>query len=158
MIASLIDQKTLENWREKYWRLFSIHEIDNDVAVRLFGAAILLGFVVTFKNWENSYTTTLLAAQNGDALCWPFFQGCYNWFFTSARPYGYSQNIIYMALLGVIFAAAYGLLAKKYTLAHACMVILLLWKLYVTSINYRFNANFDYYHTTFNHYLPFHPA
>lgn len=139
----------LSRIEERYKKLFSLNEINNDVAVRLFGAAVLLGFLVTFKNWEGSLATTVTAVESGRAVCWPFFQGCYDWFFMDGRPFGYTQNTIFMLMLGVIFLSAYGLLAQRYVLAHVCIFILFLWKFYLTSLNYSYSPNYDYYHTAF---------
>lgn len=133
----------------RYNWLFSLHEVDKDVALRLFGGAVLIGFIMSFRGWEGNYATSLPAALNGDALCWPFLQNCYDWFFMDRRPYGYIQNTIFMVMLGLIFTAAYGLLAKKYSIAHLCILILFIWKLYLISINYNINANYDYYHNAF---------
>ena len=134
---------------KRYQAFFNLHEISNDLAVRLFGAAVLLGFLVTFKGWEGSFYTTFAATEQGAAICWPFFQSCYDWFFMTARPFGYIQNTIYMGFLGVIFLAAYGLLTQRYLLAHACILLLFLWKFYLTAINYYYSANYDYYQTAF---------
>ncbi len=142
---------------DSYQKLFSLHEINKDLAIRLFGAAILLGFIVSFKGWESSYLSTLNAANNGDAICWPMFQGCYDLFFMNRRPHGYIQNTIFMSMLGLIFVAAYGLIAKKYVTAHFCILILFIWKAYLTSINYMANGNFDYYHTAFTFIFLFLP-
>ncbi|HPF77962.1 MAG TPA: hypothetical protein PLF01_01600 [Alphaproteobacteria bacterium] len=151
MISALSERfgPRLSKLKDAYWRMFSIKEIENDVAVRLFGGAVLIGFLVSFKNWEGNWGTTIMAKLNGSALCWPTFQSCYNWIFMDARPEGYTQNTIFMLMLGVIFLAAYALLSKKYTLAHVSIFILFLWKLYVTSISYRYSANYDYYQTSF---------
>ena len=134
---------------EIYKKLFSIDEISNDLAVRLFGGAVLLGFLASFRGWEGNAVTALPGVTDGAALCWPFLQNCYDWIFMTVRPYGYVQNTIFMIMLGVIFMGSYGLIAKRYTLAHVCIFILFLWKMYIVSINYRYNANYDYYQTTF---------
>ena len=144
---------TSDNFRDRfcarYIKIFSLHEANHDVAVRLFGAAVLLGFLMHFKGWENNWQTTINAVEGSSFLCWPFFQGCESLFFMDARPYGYTQNTIFMAMLGVIFTAAYALLAKRMVMAHACLLVLFLWKIYLTSINYSLNANYDYYQTGF---------
>ena len=125
---------------EAYKTIFSLHEISNDLAVRLFGGAVLLGFLASFRGWEGNSLTALPAAANGAVLCWPFLQNCYDWVFMTIRPYGYMQNTIFMIMLGVIFTGAYGLIAKRYTLAHVCVFILFLWKMYIVSISYHYNG------------------
>ncbi len=91
----------------------------------------------------------MMAAENAGSVCWATFQNCYDWFFMTARPYGYVQNIIFMGMFGVIFLGVYSLFMRHYTLAHVCIFILFLWKMYITSINYYHNANYDYYQTCF---------
>lgn len=146
-----------ERLRKAYEKLFSIHEVE-DLAVRLFGGAILLGFLVTYKSWEPSLSTTGMAANGSWAICWPFFQSCYDWFFIGeGRPYGYTQNVIFMGLMGIIFLASYALIAKRYTLAHFCILILFLFKVYFTLLNFNYAPNYDYYHTTFSFIFLFLP-
>lgn len=132
-----------------YNKIFHIHEIENDLALRLFGGAILLGFAASFRGWESSIMTSIWAVEHNSHLCWPFFQSCGDWIFFDARPFGYTQNTVFMAMFALIFLSAYGLIAKKYTLAHACILVLFLFKLYVTLVNFSYNANYDYYHTVF---------
>lgn len=139
----------IQNIYKFYWKFFRLHEIHNDVIVRLFGAAVLLGFLASFRGWESGSATTYWAAASGRALCWPVFQQCTDLHLMNARPYGYTQNVIFMAMLGFIFTAAYSLFTKRTALAHACMLILLIWKAYIVSINYSYNANYDYYQTSF---------
>ena len=139
----------IQKTHKAYWKIFNIGEIYNDIIVRFFGAAVLLGFLASFRGWENDYTLTTWAEQNGLAICWPFFQNCNDLFFMMGRPHAYVQNTIFMGMLGLIFTAAYGLATRRATLAHICIFILFLWKAYVVSINYRYNANYDYFQTAF---------
>lgn len=148
---------SFEKVRNIYRKIFSIEEIDTDLTVRLFGAAILIGFLVSFEGWEGNYATSTIGRDSLQTVCWSMFQGCYDWIFMTTRPEGYIQNTIYMVLLDVIFLAAYGLLAKKHTLAHFCILVLFLWKIYVTSINYGYNANYDYYIAIFSFIFLFLP-
>lgn len=134
---------------EKYRKFFGLDEVANDLAVRLFGAAVLIGFLASFRGWEGNSITALSAAEDGIARCWPFLQNCYDWMFMTVRPYGYVQNTIFMVMLGFIFMGAYGLIAKRYVLAHVCILVLFAWKMYITSISYSYNANYDYYQTAF---------
>lgn len=141
------------DWKQRaiayYKRIFRIDEIENDLALRLFGGAILLGFMVTFRGWESSTLNSLSALNSAAYTCWPFFQDCGKWILFDSRPAGYTLNTIFMAMFGLIFLAVYGLIAKKYVLAHACILVLFIFKMYVTLINFSYNANYDYYHTVF---------
>ncbi|HPF77961.1 MAG TPA: hypothetical protein PLF01_01595 [Alphaproteobacteria bacterium] len=132
-----------------FQKLLSIGEIRSDVALQLFGAAILIGFMFNFNRWENENLISLAARDGHWAICWPFFQSCYDWMFMSARPDGYTQNTIFMLMLGVIFAGSYALLSRKFSLAHACIFILFLWECYVVLISYLHTSNYYYYHLTF---------
>lgn len=147
--STMPEDVKLSKWRSRYWKLFNLQEIQDDVILRWFGGAVLIGFLASFRVWEGNFSTTIHAANGTSALCWPFFQSCYDWFFMVARPYGYSQNTIYMLMLGVIFLATYALAANRIIMAHICILILFLWKFYVTSLNYMYSANYDYYQTTF---------
>lgn len=128
--------------------LFS-KEIDKDMALRLFGGAVLLGFLFTFSRWQMNPATTLDGVANNYTVCWPFFQNCYDFIFLQTLPAGYSQTVLYMGLFGLIFLAAYGILANRILMAHIAFLILFIAKIYFTLINYDFNANYDYYHTAF---------
>ena len=133
-----------------YKKIFNIAEIEKDVVLQLFGGAILLGFLVNFNIWEsNSYTNINTSVEYGAAACWPFFQNCTDFYFMTARPYGYIQNTIFMAMLGVIFTGAYALISRKFTLAHTCILILFLWEAFFLLMSYRFNSNYYYYHVAF---------
>ena len=132
-------------FKNLYHKVFSIDEIEKDLVVRLFGYAILIGFLASFRSWEGSLGTTIHA----DQLCWPFLQNCDSWAFMTGRPYGYDQNAFFMIMFGLIVLSAYYLSVGHYMAAHVCILILFLWKLYITSLSYYYNANYDYYHTAF---------
>lgn len=142
LIDGYVDDKTSFN-------LFFINEIAQDIALRIFGGAVLLGFLFTFAGWQMNAQTTLSGVDQNIAVCWPFFQNCLDYIVLDTLPVGYSQTIVFMALFGVIFTGAYALLANRYALAHICIGILFAAKLYFTLVNYDYNANYDYYHTTF---------
>lgn len=152
-----INSGFIDTFHKAYKRLFSLDEISNDLAVRLFGAAVLLGFIASFKSWDENIATSIHGAEKGLTLCWPFLQQCYDWVFMTARPFGYVQNTVFMGMLGLIFTSAYGLCVKRYTLAHICIFILFIFKLYLLSISYRYNANYDYYQTVFTFIFLFVP-
>lgn len=136
-------------WRGRCDRWFSLHEIRDDLVVRWFGGAILLGYIVTFENWAGSGGTTTAALNRGSVLCWPFLPNCADWLWLQLPPFGYSQNIFYAVLLGLIVMAAWGLVTNRIRLAHLCFGLLLLAKGYLMLQNYNFKGNFDYYHNAF---------
>lgn len=132
-----------------YHRAFSLGEIESDVALRLFGGAILIGFLAIFRQLMMGTNTTLQGLEDGNVLCWPFFQGCRSLVFMETLPHGYSQTAIFMIMFGLILLGAYGLLARRIALAHACILLLFLFKMYITLISFHLKGNYDYYHTAF---------
>jgi hypothetical protein len=134
-----------------YVKLFSLGEVEHDVALRLYGGAILIGYLATFRFWQTGTDTTIDAARPlYHGICWPFFQSCGDWLWLRTLPYGYSQTTLYMALFGVMLLAAYGLMVRRVVLAHACMLALFVCRMYLMLLTLDHNANFDYYHTLFN--------
>lgn len=136
--------------RGLYRRLFSIDEIEQDILVRWFGGAILLGYLATFRAWQQSIATTVQAVEAKTYTCWPFFPNCGDWIFLDAFPHGYSQMTLFMVLFTFILTAAYGLITRRGILAHASIAVLLIAKGYFTLINFFYNGNYDYYLTTFS--------
>ena len=146
---AIIVTNTFDSKPSLYRKFFHIHEIENDIALKIFGGAILLGFCITFSEWQMDQGSTLRGALFGRYLCWPFFQNCKDIMFLYTLPYGYSQTLVYMLLFGGIFLAAFSLFTNRIILAHLVISILLIFKVYFTLTNYNFSGNFDYYHTTF---------
>jgi hypothetical protein len=54
-----------------------------------------------------------------------------------------------MVFFGFVILAAYGLMVRKYVLAHACMLFLFVTKLYFMFATLIHNSNYEYYHTLF---------
>ena len=127
-----------------YYRVFSIGEIDRDPMLRWAGGAILLGFLASFSQWQ---TNPQIAGYGN--LCWPFFQQCRDWIFLEGLPASYMQMIFFMGLFTLIITAAYALATRRTVLAHGCIILLYIAKAYFTLINFKFNGNYDYYHTVF---------
>lgn len=132
-----------------YIRLFSIDEIVDDIALKWFSGAILLGFHVTFASWMYSTATTVRAVNENTYTCWPFFQGCKSLIWLSTLPEGYSQTTVFMALFLIIVLAVYLIYRESWVGVHACIATLFAAKIYFTLINYEFKGNYDYYHNTF---------
>ena len=88
--------------------LFFMSEIHQDVMLRLFGGAILLGFLTTFAGWQMNQATTIQGVEQGVSVCWPFFQDCFGLIFLETLPNGYSQTILYMGLFTLIFISFWG--------------------------------------------------
>lgn len=146
-----------QSFAARYARFFSLHELRDDIVVRLCGGAVLLGFLATFNQWQASARTTVQAAARGDVSCWPFFQDCAGLAVFEQFPLGYSQMTAYMALFGLIMLAAYALLARRDVLAHACILVLFIAKIYFFLMLFLGSGNYDYYHNIFTFVFLFLP-
>lgn len=140
-----------------YKRLFSLHEVEQDVLVRWFAGAVLIGFLATFRMWQTAIGSTVQAIEFNRVSCWPFFQTCGDWLFLEHFPFGYSQMIVFMALFALILLAAHALIVKRYILAHAAIALLFFAKLYFLLLNFAIAGNYDYYHTIFTFIFLFLP-
>src|SRR5437868_5949307 len=92
---------------ETYSRVFSFDEIRNDVVLKWFAGAILLGFHVTYSSWMYSPLTTVQAIADNTFVCWPFFQSCKGLIRLATLPEGYSQTTVYMGLFGIMVLSGY---------------------------------------------------
>jgi len=132
-----------------YFRVFRLHEIADDMVLRWFGGAVLLGFHASFRNWQMNLATTVEGAKEGINTCWPFFQNCGDIIWMDTLPNGYSQTVFFMGMFALIVLAAMALIQNRIALAHGSILVLFLAKIYFTLINFFYNANYDYYHTIF---------
>lgn len=138
--------KELRDW---YRRVFSIQEIENDVILKWFTGAILLGFFVTFNSWMYFEDTTIKAVENSAFVCWPLFQNCQSLIWMSTLPEGYSQMIFFMLLFGIMVLIIYCMQQNMWTFVHFAIGILFISKLYFMIIAHSHKGNYDYYHNTF---------
>ena len=74
--------------QKTYRDIFAVHEIEQDLVLKWFTGAILLGFFVTFSSWNSSISTTLTGVERGQYICWPFFQNCKDFIWLETLPYG----------------------------------------------------------------------
>jgi hypothetical protein len=132
---------------ERYYRLFSIHEIAESTLLKWFFGAMLLFFFMTFDRWINSHLTTVQTADLGRAVCWPYFQSCYKLYFLDLLPHAYSQTTFYMCLYGIMLLIVYLMWRGKWGGAHALTLLLFLWKTFVIfGLTYLLAGPYDYYH------------
>ena len=142
----------------KYRELFSIEEIENSVALQLVLLASLFVFYITFHSWMVTKTITVENAELGRHLCWPYFTSCGDWYFLSALPFGYSQNLFYMILFGVMTVVAVSLWKKRWNLAHFGLLLLLIWEvLFLFVFNISKRGNYDYYQVVLTTIVLFFP-
>lgn len=141
-----------------YNRLFGLEEIRNSALLQWSYGAVLFFFFLTFEHWIGSTLTTVETAGRGVAVCWPYFQDCWKLYFLHALPAGYSQSVWYMGLYGATLGAAYAAIRGRWTAAHALMVLLLCWKVFVGFVlSYLIMGPYDYYHVIFAIILLFLP-
>ena len=133
-----------------YRRVFSVDEIYDDIVLKFFSGAILIGFHVTFASWIYSPLSTVRAVTQNFHVCWPMFQNCQVLIWLSTLPDGYSQTTVYMGLFGLMVLCGYFMLQGRWTGVHVVIGLLFLAKMYFTSINYVENkGNYDYYHNAY---------
>ncbi len=140
-----------------YARLFSVAEIAREPILKWSFGASLLFFFSTFETWIRSSGMTVETAQSGKAVCWPFFQQCYNFYFLHALPYGYSQTELYMLFYGVMMLIVYLMWREQWAKAHMLLLVLLLWKVFVIMLSYDVAGPYDYYHVILTAILLFVP-
>ena len=84
----------------------NIEEIGRDPALRIYGAAIALLHVLAFAHWEWMHPLTQhLDPRVGPAVCWPFFESCYDWRLLS--PAGVQQFLWAYCLFAVATMALF---------------------------------------------------
>lgn len=133
--------------RQAYRHIFSIHEIEQQPILQwMLGASILFSFTI-FEDWIGWQDITVETAQSGRAVCWPYFQNCYEYFFLHALPYGYSQTIFYMCLYAILITIVWSMWRKHWTLAHALVFLIFVWEFMVNYLlSYRDTAPYSHYH------------
>lgn len=144
--------------RDLYRGLFSIEEIEREPILQWAFGGLLFFFFVTFNRWVNSPEMTIEYAERGAAVCWPYFQSCTDWFFLHEVGVGYSQTSFYMVLYSIMLIIVYAMWQKKWVLAHALMVPLLLWEILGTLVlSFSNAAPYHYYHIALTSILLFVP-
>ncbi len=112
----------------------------------MFGASILFSFI-TFEDWIRSHEITVETAEQGRAVCWPYFQNCYEYYFLHALPDGYSQTVFYMGLYAILMLVVWSMWRKHWTLAHVLVVPIFLWEFIVTYVlSFGTAAPYNHYH------------
>ena len=123
----------------------------------MFGASLFY-FFVTFENWVFNLSATVESAESGRAVCWPYFQECYKWFFLQGPAHGWSQNIFYTILFAIMLTVVWSMWRKKWSLAHALVVLLFIWKvLFEFVFVYNAASPYHYYHLILTAVLLFIP-
>lgn len=145
-VSSLIPSLTTPLFlkvRRLYRTVFSVQELEGNATLQWFFGATLLFFLITFYQWIASPLTTT----DVRAVCWPYFQDCNALHFLSYFPHGYSQTIFYIGLFSVMLLIVYCMYRKWWTLGHALLFSLLLWKSFASFVlAWGISGVYDYYH------------
>ncbi len=138
---------TIQRIRSRYRALFSIQEIEETPILQWLFGAMLFFFFLTFSRFIGAASTTMEAAQNGTALCWPYFQNCADLLTLSGLPHGYTQSAFYMVLYALMLFIVYLMWKREWVHAHFLMLLLFLWKMFVIFVlSYTSAGAYDYYH------------
>lgn len=142
----LINSKFLRNFLHWYGNFFSIREIKNSLVLRWFAGYVIFATFVVFFNWVYNNALTIQAVVFASHRCWPYFQNCGDWYFLSALPYGFSQNILYMLFFGFLVLSVYLVYKRNYILIHPILMFLFIWEFLVLFVlSSAFRANYYYY-------------
>lgn len=120
----------------------NIHEIENDKALRWFGAFISLTHIWTFLYWIMDLRVPQILSNNVAPICWPFFESCFNYRFFN---YNQIEFILYLYLLVGMIVTALFLLPARYTKwAYTGLVTLSLFKFLLFAQDYQLRMNQHY--------------
>lgn len=138
-------ERMLARW---YRTLFSVHEIEGSPILQIALGALLLSFFIGLSRWFYSESFSVSAYLDNTYTCWPYFQSCGEWYFLQSLPFGYSQNIVFMAVFALMALAAYCMYTRRWTLVHAIMLALWIFKAVILfGLTQQLAANYDYYDT-----------
>ncbi len=141
----------LNKWRERYDAWCSMAEIYKSGVLKACLASLLFSYFLTFNVWIHEFRFTVEAVQQGLHLCWPYATNCGDWYFLSGLPFGYTTNIFYMVLFGLMGWSAWAMWNKQWRLAHALIWPLFIWKVFtVFFLSMAQVGNYEYYHIVFS--------
>jgi hypothetical protein len=119
----------------------NVAEIDADVALQAFGAALAVTHLLTALLWLRVQPLAAMLAPGQDAVCWPFFEQC--WAYRSVDPSAITLAVWGYAALGavtfVVFAAG-----GRTRLAWLCLAVATAVKVAFLVQDYRLRLNQHY--------------
>lgn len=131
-----------------YKKLFSLHEIESSAVLQIALGALLLSLFVGLSRWFYTDSLSISTYANNAHMCWAYFQDCGRFYFLEVLPLGYSQSILFMAIFGIMVAAAYLMYRKEWVFAHALVGLVWLFKVTILFVlTEQLTANYDYYDT-----------
>ena len=107
-----------QSFADAYARLFSVHELEQSVLVQGLFVAVLIGFYATFSAW--SVTSNI-----GHPVPWPWFPAAVRlWPWTGAH----AHRILFLCVAGWMLLTVWAALVRCWRLAHAGVLVLLVFK------------------------------
>ena len=141
----------LDRFRNWYDSSFSLKELYESELLKAALVAVLFAYFLTFNIWIQEFRFTIEAVEQGKHLCWPYAKNCGDWYFLSGLPFGYTANIFYMGLFGIMGWSAWAMWRGQWRLAHGLMWPLFIWKaLMVLLFSMSQVGNYEYYHLVFS--------
>jgi len=129
-----------------YERIFSIHELRQNVVLKWLLGALLVFFFLNFSMWFHSPEATIEGYQSGEVACWPYFQNCGEYFFLHSGAVDYSKSIFYMALYGAILLAVWAMWRGRWGLSHFLLLLLTIWEALVAFVFSYWTGPYYTYH------------
>ena len=132
---------------DSYRSFFAIDEIEASSVLQALHFALLVGFLISFGTWITLDIVTPNAALAGRHVCLPYFQNCEALYFWNASPWSYAQSAWYAFLTGLLCLSGIFAFLKKWTWAHAFLLLPFLWKVfYIFVLTYTAAVDFEYFH------------
>lgn len=116
-----------------------IFEISNDRALQLYGAALAMVHVFSALWWVQFESLQYLSQGTG-SICWPWFESCYLFRFTSPHVAGLVFSIyVLLALINITL-----FLKSKIHSAYTMAICLFVFKLLLFAMDFRMRGNHHY--------------
>ena len=123
-----------------------MEEIEASQTLQIAMWLLLLGWYLQFAQWVRFSDFTINAVEAGRHLCWPFFQGCGDWYFLSSFPHVNTHGLFFAVLLGLLGLVSFFLIRRSYTYAHMVMLFFFVFEIAVLLLSMRLAINYWYYH------------
>lgn len=138
--------RTVQRFLAVYADALSLSEIRDSLILRLAFGSLAFSYYITFSRFFYSIDTTVEGVASNTNVCWQYFQNCRDLLFLHTLPYGYSQPILYMGLMGLIFLCAYFLFTRNIVGAQLALIPAFLWHIAVCFLlTSTLTGNYDYY-------------
>ena len=131
-----------------------IEEIENDTALRIYGAFVAFGYFLCSLSWRPMHIAARMASPS-DGYCWPFFENCFAY-----RPFTAEQVHLIIIIYGLIALIGVPLFfsRKHCALAYWWLIFVTVLKtlIYVQDYSLRMNQHYMLYFITLVYlFLPY---